>query len=106
MPEQLLNEFQIPGFLVNDGRRRVPERVESRRPARASDPEAIQRQIEHVTSQYIGVQRRAKSASHAGTGWCVPGTESTISFNCSGLTLISRIESREGCDGCEPETSE
>jgi len=28
VPEQFLNEFQVPGFLVDDGRCRVPEGVE------------------------------------------------------------------------------
>ena len=56
--EQLLNEFQISSFLVDDGRRRVAECVEASRPALASDAEAIQRWIEHVTSEHIGIEGR------------------------------------------------
>ncbi len=58
MPEQFLNEFQIPSFLVEDGCRRAAEGVKTSCPARAGDAEAIQRWIEHVASEHIGIERR------------------------------------------------
>ena len=55
MPEQLLNEFQISSFLVDDGGRRVTEVVEPSSPAIASDPETMQRRTEHGASEHIGI---------------------------------------------------
>lgn len=59
VPEQLLNEFQVPGFLVDDCRCRVTERMEPGCPVRARDAEAIQRGIEHISSEHIWIQRLA-----------------------------------------------
>jgi len=55
VPEQLLNEFQISSFLVDDGGRRVTEVVEPSSPAIASDPETMQRRTEHGASEHIGI---------------------------------------------------
>jgi hypothetical protein len=57
VPEQFLNEFQVSSFLVDDGGRRVGERVKSGCPARAYDAKAIQRWIKHIASEHVGIER-------------------------------------------------
>ena len=58
VPEQLLNQLQISSSLVDDSCGRVTECVEPCGSAHASDSEAIQRWVEHVTSEHVGVKRR------------------------------------------------
>ena len=58
VPEQFLNELQVPCFLVDDGSGGVAEGMKPSRSAHTSDPQAIQRRIQHIAPEHVGIECR------------------------------------------------